>query len=71
MTKPKVKTLNAQETLQHAEWHCRFGSESVFCREPEACDLEAAAILRRLRERLLGTGKNLAFEIAKGLNTGK
>lgn len=46
------KKMTTMITLQHAEWHCRFGSGGIFNdveRTPEPADLEAAEILKQLR----------------------
>lgn len=34
--------------LQHAQWHCLFGSDNAYVRDPDANDNEAANILKGL-----------------------
>ena len=63
-----LDSKKANEMLRHAIFHCKWGSESVD-RPAAPADNEAAEILERCRQMILKD--RLAFEIAKGLNTGK
>jgi len=49
------KTISPYNFLAHAQWHCLFGSAEND-RTPDAGDIEAAEILRKLRMELLLNG---------------
>ena len=43
-----TKQRRGFQILQHAAWHCRFGSASTVTRDPDRADVQAAEILHRL-----------------------
>lgn len=46
-----MKAKEIERLLQHAAWHCRFGSER-YTRTPTSDDIAAAELLERLRKSL-------------------